>query len=260
MDNIVDEKLDKIDKTVDSIITNKINAIMEQNPDIDNPTPVSMEATVIEDEVREDSTPPDSWLGKPEESIKAVEQEIIQEVQQKNIDKHVSGLTSDDLVVGKTPELVSPVQAETFRKIENLERNVVELMSAVVELTKSHDALVTNIQSSVLERMKNVKPKQPRRKAPLYTEEQEAKYKKMLDHFTNKSGKTQRDLTNGVNQMIASAYDYTVGKPGNSNTADHILAKVAKDHEIDMELYLSVDGYLKQVEEYVLFITKSSIE
>ena len=87
----------------------------------------------------------------------------------------------------------------------------------------------------------------------------EPRYKQMLDHFTEKSGKTQRDLTNGVNQMIASAYDYTVGKPGNSNTADHILAKVAKDNEVDSEKYLSVEGYLTQVEEYVTFITKSPI-
>jgi hypothetical protein len=257
MDNIIDEKLDKVDETVDSIITNKINAIMEQNPDsFDNPTPVNVEPTVIEDEVREDNTPPESWLGKPEESVKVVEQQLVQDPQVQQSDD----LTSDDLVVGKTPELVSPVQAATFRKIEELERNVVELMSAVVELTKSHDALSTNIQSSVLERMSNVKPKQTRRKAPLYTEEQEAAYKKMLDHFTDKSGKTQRDLTNGVNQMIASAYDYTVGKPGNSNTADHILAKVAKDSEVDKENYLSVDKYLEQVKKYVVFITGSQID
>ena len=160
MDNIVDEKLDKVDKTVDSIITNKINAIMEQNPgSFENLDKVNVEPTVIESVVKADNTPPESWKEESEEPVKAIEQP----------------LTSDDLVVGKTPELVSPVQAETFRKIEELERNVVELMSAVVELTKSHDALTTNIQSSVLERMSAVKPKQVRRKAPLYTEEQENK-------------------------------------------------------------------------------------
>ena len=246
MDNIVDEKLDKVDETVDSIITNKINAIMEKNPDAfeKQQEPINMEPTVVESVVKQDDTPPESWNEEEvdEEPVKAVDQP----------------LTSSNLAVSNTPELVSPVQAETFRKIEELERNVVELMSAVVELTNSHDALTTNIQSSVLERMNNVKPKQTRRKAPLYTEEQEARYKRMLEHFTEKSGKTQRDLTNGVNQMIASAYDYTVGKPGNSNTADHILAKVAKDFEVD-EKFLSVDGYLSQVEEYVVFITKSSI-
>lgn len=241
-DNVINKKLEQVDQTVDSVLTDKINQIMNQNPESFKESPaIDLAPKVVSSEVTEDQTPPESW-----------EADTVMEAPVE------APIKSEDLNVTSNPELVTPVVAEIFRKLEEQEKNVVELMSAVVELTKSHDALVTNIQSSVLEKM-TAKPRQTRRKEALFSPEQEEKYKQMLDHFTEKSGKTQRDLTNGVNQMIASAYDYTVGKPGNSNTADHILAKVAKDNEVDSEKYLSVEGYLTQVEEYVTFITKSPI-
>ncbi len=157
--------------------------------------------------------------------------------------------------IDQTPELISPVQAETFRKLDRIESDIETLMKAVLELTKSHDGLCDNIQTTVIESM--TAPKKVRkRKEELYTSEQETMYKKILKYFTDKTGKTQRDLTNGTNQMVAAVHNYSLGQPGDSNTADFILAKVSKDYAVDNKKYLSVDQYLDIVKEYVIFITK----
>ena len=155
-----------------------------------------------------------------------------------------------------TPELITPVQAETFRKLDRIEADLETLMKAVLELTKSHDGLCDNIQSTVLESMSTAPKKTRKRKEELYNDTQEELYRKILKYFTDKTGKTQRDLTNGTNQMVAAVHDYTIGQPGESNSADFILAKVGKDHSVDNTKYLSVDSYLDIVKEYVMFITQ----
>ena len=179
--------------------------------------------------------------------MRLYEREKVAKVRQQELEQEAK--------IGQTPELISPVQAETFRKLDRIESDIETLMKAVLELTKSHDGLCDNIQTTVIESM--TAPKKVRkRKEELYTSEQEAMYKKILKYFTDKTGKTQRDLTNGTNQMVAAVHNYSLGQPGDSNTADFILAKVSKDYAVDNKKYLSVDQYLDIVKEYVIFITK----
>ena len=129
----------------------------------------------------------------------------------------------------------------------------------LVTLTESHDSLCANIQSAILESMQaaQIKTRRKSSKVKHFSDTQEEAYKVLLAHFTESTGKTQRDLTNGVNQLIASSHGYSVGKPSNCAASEHILAKVAKDYEIDSDKYLSVDGYIENVRNYIQFITQS---
>lgn len=249
--NIIENKLKEVDKTMDNIITDKINEIMEKNPnafgteDEPNKKPV-ITPTIVEDQVKDDPTPPESWVETPK--------------------------SSPELVVDQTPELITPVAAQTFRRIDSLEskidslgKDILEVMNAALELTKSHDSLVANIQSSILEKMTATPKKARKQKVELYSENQLKRYDAILSLFEEKSGKSQRDLTNGVNQKIAAQYGYTVGKIGKSNTADHILSKVAKDYSHGNPLkedysVLDIDSYLEQVISYVLYITGATFE
>lgn len=240
-----DAKLKEMDASVQSLIAEKINEIKGLNPDA---FPNTERTGIVEDVLSEEGQPPASW------DSDHIEDEAVDTVL--DVDTEIKPKETDEVMgkkVDPIPELITPVQAETFRKIEELEKHTVELMSAVVELTKSHDALCTNLQTSIMERM-TVATKKPRKKIEHFTAEQEERYKVALQRFEDNCGKSQRDLTNGVNQKIVSKYDYTVGKPGNSNTADHILTKVNKDHMADSK-YLNVDQYIQSVEEYVNFIT-----
>lgn len=249
---------DKQIEQVDNIIAEKINEIMKARPGVFE--------NAIEDTIESTTEELPEYGTSTEEVQSTVEAVVTSEdaIVDKELDKEesLSDIADDELSglerVDPQPELVSPVAAETFRKIDELEKHVVELMSAVVELTKSHDSLCSNIQNTVMENL-NTSKRGKKVKAVMYTEAQDDIYKKCLDIFKEKTGKTQRELTNGVNQLVSSMHGYTIGKPGGSTAAEHILSKVAKDHAKDNEKYLSIDSYLESVKDYVTFITKEEI-
>jgi len=274
-------------KSMDNVISSKINEILEKHPGSfekgDNP----MKSKLIESTTQNTQDPPASWK-KEAVSAEAVvrpkeqdeEWDLERRIEEEEIEKRITEQEDEseedkmmrlyerekvakarqqkleqEAEIDQTPELISPVQAETFRKLDSIESDIETLMKAVLELTKSHDGLCDNIQTTVIESM--AAPKKVRkRKEELYTPAQEEMYKKLLKYFSSKTGKTQRDLTNGTNQMVAAVHSYNLGQPGNSNTADFILAKVSKDYAVDNTKYLSVDKYLALVKDYVMFITK----
>ena len=246
---------DKQIDQVDNIIAEKINEIMKSRPGV-----FTQEEDVIEDTIESTTEELPKYGNATEEVSSTVEAVVTSEdvIVDKELDKEESLSDIPDDIIDPQPELISPVAAETFRKIDELEKHVVELMSAVVELTKSHDSLCSNIQTTVMENL-NTSKRGKKVKAVMYTEAQDDIYKKCLDIFKEKTGKTQRELTNGVNQLVSSMHDYTIGKPGGSPAAEHILSKVAKDHAKDNEKYLSIDSYLESVKDYVRFITKEEI-
>jgi len=151
------------------------------------------------------------------------------------------------------------ITAADYVDSNSIEARLDRIESVLVTLTESHDSLCSNIQTAVLASMQasQTKVRKKSEKAKRYTSEQEDTYKALLAHFTESTNKTQRDLTNGVNQLIASSHGYSVGKPSGCAASEHILAKVAKDHEIDPDKHLSIEGYLDSVNSYVQFITQT---
>jgi|SaaInlV_100m_DNA_2_1039680.scaffolds.fasta_scaffold03336_3 hypothetical protein len=150
-----------------------------------------------------------------------------------------------------------------FRNQDPVIKRLDEIQNYLIELTKSHDSLITNLQSTIVESMATIRaakaPTKRRLKTTKYTEDHENYYKAILEAFTQKTGKNQRDLTNGVNQLVASNHGYSIGKPSECAASEHILTKVAKDNEVNAD-YLTVDKYLDTVKEYVKFITGISVE
>lgn len=275
----MDNKNENVADAIDNVITGKINQIIENNPSMSKG---EIKSEVIESTISDKAEPPESWKSSLDGSVehdddsyigldeKAAEEDDVEietaieepekkEMLKEHVEKHNIEERFANAEVSQTPELLTPVTAETFRRLDRIEGDLETLMKAVLELTKSHDGLCANIQSTVLESMSAAPRKTRKKKEELYSNEQEVKYKKILEHFTTKTGKTQRELTNGVNQMVASTHDYTIGAPGDCNSADFILAKVSKDYAVDNTKYLSVDQYLELVKDYVIFITKQEV-